>query len=163
MRHTTVAHLAAVEKVEVDEARVAHQRVRADLLLEAAAEVDRRLDRLDLQRERGVVWCGVSRQDRAASPRRRGKNSTPPRIFVTAAGRKEKTPRASTGRFFSHLGGRDRVGERGVGRRAVAQQVGESALAARDELVKPRSGRVGLGDANTESAARHARPHDRLM
>merc|ERR550514_552496 len=45
-----LGELAALEKVHRAEAGVAHQRVRADLLLEPPAEVDRRLDCLDLCR-----------------------------------------------------------------------------------------------------------------
>mmetsp|Transcript_35475 Transcript_35475/g.68254 ORF Transcript_35475/g.68254 Transcript_35475/m.68254 type:complete len:249 (-) Transcript_35475:1136-1882(-) len=48
--HARVAlgELAAVEKVEVREAGRAHQRVRANFLLQAPAQVDARLHRLDL-------------------------------------------------------------------------------------------------------------------
>merc|ERR550514_167025 len=81
-----LGELAALEKVHRAEAGVAHQRVRADLLLEPPAEVDRRLDCLDLGRRDAVGE--VVRGDAAIAEQRRQLLLARRHVLLQRAGRR---------------------------------------------------------------------------
>jgi hypothetical protein len=135
-----LGELAAVEEVEVLEARRAHERVGADLLLEAPGQVDGVLDGLDLGRRDGVRQLLVGHGARAQQGRE-------PVLALVHEVLEERRGLVGLGEERLELGD-----ARELGRRARPRDVGDRlvvrvGLGHVEELGPERERGLGDGDA----------------